>query len=256
MEGHKSADSAHYDTSAENYDVLNEEKSKEMNRVIDQILKKYKAKTVLDLTCGTGSQVFWLTNCGYEVIGSDINEAMLKKAKEKANKNGLKLTFLKGDMCSLRVGKFDAAITIFNAIGHLTKADFERTIQNIHSNLNQHGLYIFDIFNLTYLLSGDNIAKLTIDWVKESGNEKVRKIQYSTIDKAGILASYTTSLLQVGGNMTQISEEKQTLQVYSAEELKEMLDRNGFEVLCQRGVDEPSFDFIKTERILTVARKK
>ena len=30
------------------------------NQVIEQILQKYDVKSVLDLTCGTGSQVFFL----------------------------------------------------------------------------------------------------------------------------------------------------------------------------------------------------
>ena len=121
------------------------------NRTIEKILKKYKAKTVLDLTCGTGSQVFWLLKRGYQVTGSDISRGMLKIAERKAKKEKISIKFLRGDMRTINVGKFDAAMTIFNAIGHLTKAGFEKAMRNIHRNLNGGGIYVFDILNLSYV---------------------------------------------------------------------------------------------------------
>ena len=39
---------------------------------LEKLLRKQKVNTVLDLTCGTGSQVFFLTKYGYKVIGSDF----------------------------------------------------------------------------------------------------------------------------------------------------------------------------------------
>jgi len=88
---------------------------------------------------------------------------MLNVARHKAIQKNLDVKFIKGDMRDLRVGAFDAVITIFNAISHLTKADFIKSIRSIHKNLNAGGLYIFDIFNLFYLLKDDNITRLTID---------------------------------------------------------------------------------------------
>ena len=55
-----------------------------VNRYIGKMLKKYRVKTVLDLACGTGSQVFWLAKHGYKVTGVDISPGMLKIAKENA----------------------------------------------------------------------------------------------------------------------------------------------------------------------------
>ena len=186
---HTSAKPSHYNKEASSYDAFNEKNSKQINELIEAILKKHRLKSVLDLTCGTGSQVFWLAKQRYEVIGADINANMLKIAQSKAKMEKLPLKFIKGDMRSLKVGEFDAVITIFNAIGHLTKMDFEKTMRNVKSNLKSGGLYIFDIFNLNYLLEGNNITKLTIDWQEIVGDTKVREIQYSTINQEGVLAS-------------------------------------------------------------------
>ncbi len=190
------------------------------------------------------------------MAGVDINTKMLAIAKSKAQKAKLDLKFIKGDMRTTQVGLFDAVITLFNSIGHLTKQDFEMAIQNIHSNLNDGGLYIFDIFNLNYLLADDNITQLTIDHQKKHGNITAREIQYSTIDHHGTLASYDIYHEQIGVNKPKISKAFQTLQIYSAKQLKEMLHKNGFEVLRQCGVDGTRFYENKTDRILTIAQKQ
>jgi 2-polyprenyl-3-methyl-5-hydroxy-6-metoxy-1,4-benzoquinol methylase len=253
---HTSANPSHYNIESEHYDELNEESSRLINTTVEKILRKYKVKTVLDLTCGTGSQVFWLAKRGYDVIGSDINTKMLKIARDKAKKEKLAIKFLEGDMRTIHVGKFDAVITIFNAVGHLTKEDFEKAMRTIHENLNDGGLYVFDIFDLTYLLHEDNITKLTIDWQKTVDDAKIRKIQYSTINNDGVLASYTTSYEQEDSHKPEIFRSEQTLQVYSAEQLRAMLHSNGFEILDQCGIDGSQFDELSTERIVTVARKQ
>lgn len=253
---HSSAKPSHYNKEALYYDKFNETNSIQINQLIEKILKKYHVETVLDLTCGTGSQVLWLAQCGYDVIGHDINSKMLKIAKNKAKKAKLDIKFSKGDMRTTKAGKFDAAITIFNAIGHLTRSDFAKTLQNIQENLKYKGLYIFDIFNLNYLLKGDNITKLTIDWQKKVGNTITREVQYSTINNDGILASYDIYFEQIGLNKPIVSKAHQTLQVYSASQLKDLLQKNGFKVLRQCAIDGSRFFENKTERILTIARKQ
>ncbi len=253
---HSSAQSSHYDQAAKRYDQFNEEFSKTINQTIEEICKQYSIQSVLDMTCGTGSQVFFLAKHGYEVIGSDISEKMLEEAKRKAQKEQLDIQFINGDMRTAKVGVFDAVITIFNAVGHLTRVDFEKAMRNIRKNLKAGGLYIFDINNLSYLLNGNNITSLTIDWQKISGDTTIRDIQYSTINKDGILASYTTHYEQKGSDQPKVMESAQTLQVYSAKQLREMLHENGFKVLSQTGIDGSKLDETKTDCILTVARKK
>lgn len=81
-----------------------------------------------------------------KVIGSDINQKMLAIAKAKAQKKNKDFS-IKGDMRVSRIGQFDAIITIFNAVRHLTKIDFEKAINNIRYNLKDNGLYV-----LTYLI--------------------------------------------------------------------------------------------------------
>lgn len=53
-----------------------------------------------------------------------------------------------------------------------------------------------------------------------------------------------------------ISRASQTLQVYNAQQLTEMLERNGFVVLDKCGIDGSKFVKNKTERILMIAKKQ
>ncbi|MDA0911050.1 MAG: class I SAM-dependent methyltransferase [Proteobacteria bacterium] len=253
---HTSASPAHYDKEAKHYDAFNEARSVQINQLIEQVLQENNVKTVLDLTCGTGSQVFWLAERDFEVIGIDINEKMLAIASEQAKQKNMLLRFELGDMRTSHVGQFDAILTIFNSIGHLTKADFALALQNIHTNLNHGGFYIFDIFNLDYLQYEDNITKLTIDWQKKSGDITAREIQYSTISKAGVLASYDIYHEQKGCEASTISTAFQTLQVYSAQQLKILLEQRGFKVLQQTDIDGSPLIPTVSERILTVAIKQ
>lgn len=247
-----------YNKDSKHYDTFNEDTSnaKITNSTIEKLLRRSKVRTVLDLTCGTGSQVFWLAKRGYNVTGSDISSGMLKIAKNKARRDKMNVRLLRGDMRTIKVGKFDAAITIFNAIGHLTKAGFEKAMRNIHRNLNPHGIYLFDIFNLSYISDNDNITKLSIEWIRKTGNTKLREIQHSTIDNNGLLVSYTTNYIQKGSGKPKMSKSVGTLQLYSAKELRDMLARNGFKVIGQYGINGSKFSEKKTERILTVAKKQ
>lgn len=226
------------------------------NRTIEKILRKYKVKSVLDLTCGTGSQVFYLLKRGFEVTGSDISTGMLKIAKRKAREEKIKIKLLRGDMRTINVGKFDSAITIFNAIGHLTKAGFEKAIRNIHKNLNKGGIYIFDIINLNYVLDKNNIVKMSLERIGTLGNVKVRELQHSTIDYSGILTSRTIFYSQKDWQPPKVASKNIiTLQLYTASELRKMLAKNGFKVLNQCGIDGSKFHDKKTERIVTTAKK-
>lgn len=247
-----------YDKDSEFEEAFHKDTTNEKmtNRTIERLLKKYKVKTVLDLTCGTGSQVFHLLKRGFKVVGSDISKGMLKIAKRKAKQEKIKTEFLQGDMRTMNVGNFHAAITIFNAIGHLTKADFSKTMRNIHRNLNDGGIYIFDIINLNYVLDKDNIMKMSLERMATSGKLKVRELQHSIIDNSGILISYTIFYTQKLNQTPQLaSKNVVTLQLYSAHDLKKMLHKNGFKVLAQCGIDGSKFNETKTERIVTIAKK-
>ena len=246
-----------YQQMPEYFDAHNiSEETEAKNALIEKLLKEQKVKTVLDMTCGTGSQVFYLAERGYEVIGSDFSPALIEKARSKAKKMNRNITFIDGDMRNVKVGKFDAVITIFNAIGHLTKADFEKALQNIHANLKDGGVYIFDIFNLQ-AITDEIIDDFAMDIENIVNGVKIRNIQHSEIDREnGLLTSHDHYTISKEGCEPEIHTNSFSLQIYTAEELQAMLSRNGFEIVGQYDMDGNDFIAEKSLNILTVARKK
>lgn len=225
------------------------------NLVIENLLKRYKVKNILDLTCGTGSQVFFLAERGYDVVGADFSPALLEIARNKALREKVDVKFIDGDMRTLKVGQFDAVITLFNAVGHLTKAGFEKAMRNIRSNLKDGGFYIFDIFNLE-AMTDQVVSDLAMCVQKKVGDTHIYTIQCSTLDRTnGILTSYDHYVLQENAGEPERFNHKFSLQIYTAKELREMLAKNGFEVLGQYGLDGTEFSESKTMNILSVARK-
>ena len=226
------------------------------NVILSKLLRKYDVKTVLDLTCGTGSQVFFLTKSGFIVNGADFSPKLLDIARAKAKKEKLDISFIDGDMRTLKVGKFDAVITIFNAIGHLTTDDFEKAIKNIYDNLKPGGIYLFDIFNLE-AMNDDVVQNLAMDINKDVGTTRIHNIQHSVINReAGQLTSYDS--YTICDDKNQITEVKNefTLQIYTATQLQDLLDKNGFETIDQIAFDGSEFLNKKSLSILTIARKK
>jgi len=226
------------------------------NALIAKLLKEQHVKTVLDMTCGTGSQVFYLTLQGFKVIGSDFSHPLIEIARHKALKANKNITFLDGDMRDLHVGKFDAVITIFNAIGHLTKPDFEKALKNIHANLNDDGIYIFDIFNLQ-AITNDVIDDFAMDIESIVNGVKIRNVQHSEIDRTnGLLTSHDHYTLQKNDSEPEIHTNRFSLQIYTAHELQTIMQKNGFEIIHQYDMAGNDFIAEKSLNILTVARKK
>ena len=225
------------------------------NSVVEKLLKKHQIKTVLDLTCGTGSQVFFLAKRGYKVVGADFSPALLEIARDRAKKEKLSLKFIDGDMRTIKVGSFDAAITMFNAVGHLTKSGFEKAIRNIRNNLKDGGIYVFDIFNLE-AITDKAISDFSMHSHRMVGDAQIHNVQCSTIDrKNGFLTSYDNYTIQKNADKPIRINNKFSLQIYAAKELREMLVRNGFKTLDQYEIDGSKFLEKKSVSILTVAQK-
>lgn len=245
-----------YQQMPEYFDAHNvSEQTEAKNVVVEKLLKEQKVKTVLDMTCGTGSQVFYLAERGYEVIGSDFSPALLDQARNKAKKMNRDIAFIDGDMRDVKIGKFDAVITMFNAIGHVTKADFEKTLKNIHANLKDGGVYIFDIFNLQ-AITDEVIDDFKMDIKNVVNGVNIRNVQHSEIDREhGFLISHDSYTITKEEGKPETHTNSFSLQIYAAIELQAMLERNGFEVMRQYDLDGNDFVAEKSLNILTVARR-
>ncbi len=103
---------------------------------------------ILDLGCGTGGNAIALAELGYEVVGIDISEAMIERARRKAK--GLEnVEFRVLDMRSLDFDKeFDAAICLGAASAHLlSDEDLHHFLDGVHRALRPNGLLILHVYD-------------------------------------------------------------------------------------------------------------
>lgn len=241
-----------YNELSEYYEILEAGVVENTNLFLEKILKKYKTDNILDFTCGTGAQTLYLAKHGYNVVGVDISPSMLKIAKQKAKEAKLKVRFYKGDMRGSEIGTFNAVITIFNSIGHLKKPEFEKTIKNIGKNLKKGGIYIFDIFDLDFMKKNFITYKF-LDVASEVNGTRFVRFNNNKLDKErGLMIINQETFIQKGLSKPKVFKERWIMQIYTASELKNLLKKNGFEVLGQYGLDGSE---TRSSSILTVARK-
>lgn len=68
---------------------------------------------LLDLGCGTGENTLYLADKGFEVVGVDGSAVALERARDKAQKRGLPVSFKQGDalkLPELSLGVFDTVL--------------------------------------------------------------------------------------------------------------------------------------------------
>jgi len=79
------------------------------------------SRRVLDLGCGTGEHARFLSEKGFEVVGVDVSDTMLTRAREAGVPAGVE--FVMGDLAhvdTVVTGKFGGAICLGNTLVHVT----------------------------------------------------------------------------------------------------------------------------------------
>jgi len=110
---------------------------------ICKILKRIKAKSVLDIGCGAGSHMVLLKKMGYSVMGIDNSEDMVSYCKDK----GLKVH--KKDMKKFSLSqKFDACISMLATFSYLLETrDIVSHLDSVARVLRKGGAYIVEMGN-------------------------------------------------------------------------------------------------------------
>lgn len=215
---------------AELYDHLQLDGNSETpitNDLIFYYLKESGARRVLDMSCGTGAQCIPLRRAGFDVVATDISDAMLQVAKRKASAARLNIDFRIADMRDVDAGPVDGIVSMFNAIGHLDTDGFIRTIRNASNHLPEGGVYIFDIFDRDLMQMVPPYE--LIDIAREIGDDKhVRftKIEFDAV--GGKVTLKHRIFLQRQMAAPKMTHEEFTLQTYTRDELEALVLGNGF----------------------------
>jgi SAM-dependent methyltransferase len=117
------------------------------NRVkINYVYKKIKkyvknARTACEVGLGEGYLLRLLHNSGLNVVGIDISKYLVKKLRNKFDREGLNIELIHGDISKIKLekDKFDLLFCL-DVLEHIP--DLEKAIKNIKKGLSNDGLLI------------------------------------------------------------------------------------------------------------------
>jgi SAM-dependent methyltransferase len=110
----------------------------ELDRLIQE--RRPGARTLLDVACGTGAHLEYLSD--YEVEGIDLDPEMLAVARERLPD----VTFHEGDMVAFDLGRrFDAVVCMFSSIGYVqTEERLRSAIGSMARHLEPGGVLVVE----------------------------------------------------------------------------------------------------------------
>lgn len=103
-----------------------------------------RAKTILDIACGTGNLLLQLDSRKYKLFGCDRSLDMLRVAHLKG---GSRFSLWQADMTALPLRQSpDVIVCLYDSINYLMElALWQKSLAGIQASLNEHGIFIFDI---------------------------------------------------------------------------------------------------------------
>jgi SAM-dependent methyltransferase len=110
------------------------------------VMQGYKVQRALDLGCGVGRHVLYLSRQGFEVHGLDISSAGVERCRKALDQLQLAATVQVADMLHIPYPDefFDWVLSV-QVIYHTTAATLRQAIQHVHCKLRPGG-YFFVTF--------------------------------------------------------------------------------------------------------------
>lgn len=197
-------------------------------RYVQRLLevRSVRPRRVLDLACGTGNVAEILGRLGYEVVGVDISEPMIAEARRKAAQRGLPIAYHIQDAAELNLPgpPFDLCLSLFDSLNYIIEPfRLSRAIERVHAHLRPDGLFIFDL-NSVFALENHFFDQENLD-----PNAHLRYVWRSKYDPQTRLCQIDMRFMLRGEEGDQEFHETHVQFAYREEEIREMLERAGFD---------------------------
>lgn len=207
--------------------------------------------TVLDLGCGTGTLTELLAREGYDMIGVDNAEEMLRIAMEKRARSGLDILYLLQDMRELELyGTVGAVVSVCDSLNYLlAEEDIVQTFKRVNNYLYPQGIFIFD-FNTVY-----KYAEVIGDVTIAENREDCSFIWENYYHEEQEVNEYDLTVFVAEGTLFRRFQEVHYQRGYRLEQMKAFLSQAGLEFLEALDADTHGVVTEKSERIYVAARK-
>jgi 2-polyprenyl-3-methyl-5-hydroxy-6-metoxy-1,4-benzoquinol methylase len=149
-------------------------------------------KQILDIGCATGELSFQLAEAGAKVIGIDLNEDLLGKAK--SNKIHSNLHFQTGNMLELvtdfKQAQFDEVLCFGNTLVHLQTIELiQQMLDGVFTVLKPGGRFLLQILNYDYIFA-EQVSELP-----NIETENIRFIRKYKFEENSPLIRFQTELI-------------------------------------------------------------
>lgn len=224
------------------------------------LLQEFNIKDgiVAELGCGTGNITELMAKSGYDMIGIDNADAMLDIANEKKARNGSSSLYLLQDMREFELyGTVRAVISLCDSVNYITDSeDLLQVFRLVNNYLDPKGIFIFDfhpryyykeiVANATIAEDRDDISFIWDNYYDE--DEDINELALSLfvkesegkVDDAGLFRKYEELHLQRG---------------YTLDELKELVNKSGLELVAAYNAFTRDDATEECERIYIIARE-
>ena len=178
---------------------------------------------VLDLACGRGRISIPLARHGCRVVGVDLSPNSLELARRDAAAAGVMLEVIQSDMREIDFDpEFDVAINLFTSFGYFQDhGDNERVLHAVARSLKRGGRFLIDTINPIA------IAAFWIERDWRQFDDGTLMIEQRSHDQLQGRHETTWTFVRGDGSRT---EQTFSLRVYTAAELREMLESAGLRV--------------------------
>ena len=230
--------------------MFTKERLLEIPNAVDNIVSLLNATPemkILDLCCGVGRHSLEFARRGYTVVGIDTTQIYLDHAERDADKENLQIEFICEDMRSFKYeNSFDIIINMSSSFGFFEdNNDQMLVLDNIYSSLKQEGYVLFDMAGKE-LITRDFVPRV---W--KSGEYGYVLYEDIPVDDWSKMKHHWTHISKDGVVKTWES----TSYIYSAEELKMMLNGTGFKNIQVLGDLKGSEYDHKAQRLVAIGRK-
>lgn len=152
-----------YDVLAWHYDEMQSDMdTHHWADLLDSLIRehgKIAVNSITDLGCGTGSVDILLADKGYQITGIDSAEGMLVEASSKDPEG--RIIWSLQDITDFELPEnTDCFLSLLDTLDHIMEPDvLQRVFDKVSENLNEGGLFIFDVITEKHLEEtlGDNI---------------------------------------------------------------------------------------------------
>lgn len=183
-------------------------------------------RQILDLGCGTGESISWLTQHGYIVSGIDDSSEMLNIARQNLEQRNVNARLVQGDFRkSHNISDQDMvlALNVLNEVNNIR--ELEQVFKHTHNMLRAGKWMVFDFYTIEGLYQRNERG-----YSLEHNSDDLTILTSNHLDYEKAIQTRNYLVFHQGNESWQRYEAQRTLRAYPIQGVVALLKRSGFQV--------------------------